>query len=311
MCARYAVTEGTGSPWVFRGVAESATGARRDVAIVRIRPELTRHQRFIEAALAQLRAAMLPNHPNVVEILDLARTPEGRLFVVGEYVEGCDLTALAARHRPLDLAHAARVMIACCDALAHAHARGVIHRDIAPRAILVSVAGEVKLGGFGLARLMMAPTPEEYPVPHGRLSYLPPEAAQGVAMDHRGDVFSAGAVLWELLAGRRLFLGDSDYSTMEQVRAARFVAIPGVDPMIDQVLRTALARDPAERYPTARAFGDALLDCAKQRGPADPGELSSCVLQTRLEISRTRRATAVDPEVMLEVARMTSIATAN
>lgn len=296
---------------MFRGVAESTPGARRDVAILRIRPELTRHARFVEQALTELRTAMLPRHPNLVEILAVARTPEGRLYVVAEHVEGCNLTALAARRKPMQLAHAIHVMIACCDALAHAHSEQVVHRDVAPRALMISVTGDVKLGGFGLARIVAAPTPKEYPVPHGRLSYLSPEATDGLDLDPRADVFAAGAVLWELLAGRRLFLGNSDYSTMERVRTASFIPIAGMAPMLDVLLRTALARDPAERYPTARAFVDALRAYARRRELAAPDGLPSLVQQTRLQASRLRRSIPIDPDVLFDVARMTSIGLPN
>ncbi|MGE0867907.1 MAG: hypothetical protein AB7P03_05075 [Kofleriaceae bacterium] len=139
---------------------------------------------------------------------------------------------------------------------------------------------------------------------------MSPEAASGLEVDHRADLFATGIVLWELLAGRRLFLGDTDYRTVELVREARVPAID-VDPKLDGIVRKALARDVDERFQTATAFGDALVEYARGfRLEAD--ETGKLARDVKFEVDYERSAKAINGEQLVqvqdEVRRMISIA---
>lgn len=281
--SRYRVLDALG-PRVYHAVAE-AEG--RQVVIVRAVPAQVQQRQFRDRALAQLRGAMLPRHPNVVELVELARSARDALFVVGEHVAGCSVQRLVAHGSRIGIGEAAHIAKGCCDALAHAQAHDVIHGALTPRSILVTVTGEVKLGGFGLAGVDLE---TEWPA-SSRFAYLSPEVANGLVAEPRSDLFSVGTLLWELLAGRRLFAGRSDYETVMLVREAHVPALDGIDPAFVAIVHTALARDPAARYPTARAMSAALA------GFADPGTLGDRVRATQ----HPRSAVPVDPETRLEL----------
>jgi serine/threonine-protein kinase len=259
MRARYRITAPLGrGKRVFRGVAELSGGRARDVAIMRVVPSLTKNQKFVAMLLDDMRSSLSLHHSNIVEVVDIARTLEDEYFVVTEYVDGCDLETIVSRRKRIELAHALHIIVESCRGLAHAHSFGAVHRDLSPRVVLLGTNGEVKLLDFGLAKANSQIESSDPGLVKGKFSYLSPEAASGVDVDHRADVFAAGIVLWELVAGRRLFLGPTDYQTVELIRAARVPAIEDVDPALDSIIRKALARDVVARFATAAELGNAL-----------------------------------------------------
>jgi serine/threonine-protein kinase len=286
---RYRVTEPLGrGARRFRGVEEAEDGSTRDVVIARLLPWM---ERFVE----ELRASLRLRHPNIIRLRDIARTPEAEYFAITEYIDGCDLKELVARRDRLAAPLAIQVVIECGQALECAHALGFVHRDVSPRALRVSTTGVVKLGDFGLAKVNSQIEATEPGVVKGKFGYLSPEAARGAGVDHRADVFAAGIVLWELLAGRRLFRGDTDYQTVELVRAAQVPAIDGLDRGLDTILRTALARDPDKRYQRATDFIQALVEHAVARHlPAAHAETAAFVREVQAEIVRD----PIDPRVV-------------
>lgn len=311
MGARYTVTAPLRGTRAFRGAAESSDGSRRDVVIQRFLPELTTNQRFVETFLDDLRSALPLKHSNIVEVLDIARTPANAYYVVTEYLEGCDLKALVTRRERIPLPHVLYVATECCKALTYAQAHDVIHRDVSPRAVLLSTKGEVKLGDFGLARANTTHESSDPGIVKGNFGYLSPEGAEALPVDHRGDVFALGVVLWELLAGRRLFLGGTDYETVMLVRGARFVPIDGLDRELDAVLRRALARDAGERYPHAADLADAMTRYAVSHGiEMSPRDTAMLVRDVWPEISR-ERVEPIDARILARVQddarRMSSI----
>ncbi|MFN0252814.1 MAG: serine/threonine protein kinase [Kofleriaceae bacterium] len=188
MRARYTVTEpldrGTR---VFRGVADFGGGFKRDVAIMRVLPVLTGNKKFVAMFLEELSSSLLLHHTNIVEVLDIAKTPEGAYFVVTEYVDGCDLKALIARRKRIAIQHVLHVLIECCKGLTHAHSliNTVVHRDVSPRAVLLSTKGAVKFVDFGLAKANAQIESSDPGIVKGKFSYLSPEAACGLDVDHR------------------------------------------------------------------------------------------------------------------------------
>ncbi len=274
---RYTITERLdrgGMAEVFRGVAESIQGFKKAVAIKRILPSLTKNQKFVSMFLDEAKLSLYLQHANVVQVFDIGMA-DNTYFLVMEYVNGCNLKHLIQttfqRNLRFDIGHAVYIMIEACKGLHYAHhlespetnePLHIVHRDISPPNILLSRMGEVKLVDFGLAKANSQIEKTDQGVVKGKFSYLSPEAARGVPVDPRADIFAIGIILWEMLAAKRLFYGDTDYQTVEQVRQARVPSLsalnPQVEPELDAIVRKALARDPADRYDSAASLGDAL-----------------------------------------------------
>jgi serine/threonine-protein kinase len=180
------------------------------------------------------------------------------------------LESLNKRGVRMRLADAIHICIEACRGLGYAHdlsdeshkPLGIVHRDISPPNIMVTRRGEVKLADFGLAKASNQFTATDPGIVKGKFSYLSPEAAFGNQVDARSDIFSLGIVLWEMLAGKRLFWGENDYATVKLVQQANIPRLAplnrDVDESFEEVLLKALTRDPADRYQTAREFGEAL-----------------------------------------------------
>src|SRR5262249_13191085 len=146
---------------------------------------------------------------------------------------------------------------------------GLVHRDVSPPNILISRAGEVKVTDFGLAKARTQLEKTDPGVVKGKFSYLSPEAVRGLEVDRRADIFSLGAVLWEMLAGRKLFEGRSDYETVQKIMQVEVSSLigkhPDIDPPFQEILFKALAGDRDERFQNAREFSDALANYLVER----------------------------------------------
>ena len=278
MRARYQTLErlgGGGQAEVFRGYAETLQGFKKTVAIKRILPSLAQDPRFVGMFLDEARLSLFLQHANVVQVFDIHRADDGAYLLVMEFVDGCDLKAAiereAQRGRTLEPRLALHILVEACRGLHYAHTLEhpesgqplhIVHRDVSPPNIMLSRNGEVKIVDFGLAKAKSQVEQTDQGVVKGKFSYLSPEAAWGLEVDARTDVFAVGIIAWELLAGRRLFYADSAYATVEQVRECRVPSLtalnPDVDAELDAVVRMALARDPDKRYPTAADLGEAL-----------------------------------------------------
>jgi serine/threonine protein kinase len=263
---------------VFRALD---TRLHRAVAIKVLRretvPSEERRRRFIREA----RAASALNHPHIVTIHDIDRAEvEGveRDFIVMELVKGQSLDKL---NRPggLPLEESLRYAIQMADALATAHEAGIVHRDVKPANLMVTERGQLKVLDFGLAKLLEpvgvdeeAPTfsatsyTEEAAV-LGTAAYMSPEQAEGKPVDARSDVFSFGAVLYEMLTGRRAFEGDSRVSIRtailrKDVRPARSLRsdIPGE---LERLVARCLAKERSRRYPSAKEVLTDLEGCQR------------------------------------------------
>ena len=329
---RYTITERLdhgGMAEVFRGVAESMEGFKKSVAIKRILPNLTKNQKFVSMFLDEARLSLFLQHANIVQVFDISRTPDNAYFLVMEYVDGCNLKALIERQkqkgRRIEIAHSIYLMIECCKALQYAHALehpetneplGIVHRDISPPNILLSKNGEVKLVDFGLAKANSQIESTDPGVVKGKFSYLSPEAASGLDVDHRADVFAVGIILWELFTGRRLFYGETDYQTVELVRQARVPSIaalnPEVEPELEQVVRKALARNADDRYQNANDLGDALAQYLfSRRMKVTARDIANLVKDTQVEMMRKRssepKESLIDALILDEMQKMTSL----
>ncbi len=253
-------------------VAESAgiEGFKKKVAIKRVLPHLSEKKRFIAMFLDEARLSAHLSHSNVVQVFDIG-IGDNTYFIVMEYVHGADLKQVIKHVRDqgktLPIEAAIYICAKMCEGLAYAHELSgehgenlnVVHRDISPPNVLCSEHGEIKIVDFGLAKASTQLEKSEAGIIKGKFSYLSPEAAHGHEVDARADIFAVGIMLWEMLAGRRLFQGKTDYETVKQVQAARVPPItqlcPSADAHLESILARALARERDARYASARALG--------------------------------------------------------
>ncbi len=260
---------------VYVAEAESVAGFKKKVAIKRILPSLLKEERFVRMFLDEARLSLNLNHANVVSVFDIGKSANA-YFIVMEYVEGTNLKYilqyLAKHHRSVPIPLTVWVLNEVLKGLDYAHelrdaetGRGlaIVHRDISPPNILVSWNGEVKLTDFGLAKAATQLESTDPGVVKGKFAYLAPEAAHGLEVDHRADIFAVGILAFEMLTGQRLFLGETDYGTVENVRKAEVPSMrslnPDIPPELEQIVRNALSKDVEARYQNASDFADDLL----------------------------------------------------
>jgi len=273
---RYRVTErleAGGMAEVFRGEAMSVQGFKKQVAIKRVLPHLAQNKNFISMFLDEARLGARLAHANIVTVFDIGAA-DNTFFIVMEFIDGCNLKAIIEEHRQqgrrIPVKEAVYIAIEACKGLSFAHEvqdddnndLHIVHRDISPPNILISKRGEVKVTDFGLAKATTQLEKTDPGVVKGKFSYLSPEAALGEPVDARTDVYALGIVLWEMLAGRRLYLGETDYATVKLVQQSNVPSLsrinPEVDAQLERVIGKSLEKDVAKRYQTARDFGDSL-----------------------------------------------------
>jgi serine/threonine-protein kinase len=231
---------------------------------------------FAAALEREARLLAQLGHPNIIGLYDFVRKDE-RMWLVLEHVDGVTLAEVLDKTGPLSQASAVFIARALASALEHAHARGVIHRDLRPQHVLVSSAGDVKLTDFAVAadeRLPTAPEILSGATGPPSLSYTSPEQILGEPPDPRSDLFSLGVVLYELVAGTPPFGGSDDRSATSRIRneppppLGRFV--PDLSPALERVVLRCLQKLPSDRFQSAGDLGDALALAEREIGIAEP-----------------------------------------
>jgi eukaryotic-like serine/threonine-protein kinase len=246
----------------------------RTVAIKRLHPHLAREgaERFTREALA---AASL-SHPSIVAVFDAGEDDDGGPYLVMEYVEGRTLSRELAGRGLLPPAEAVSIAIACAESLAHAHQRGVIHRDVKPGNVLLGNDGSVKLTDFGIAKVAWDEKQlTETASLIGTAAYLSPEQAAGGEATAQSDIYSLGVVLYQMITGRVPFEADNPVATA-LAHTSRQPDPPGqllpLPPQLEQVVMRCLEKEPARRFPDASSLADALR--ALQESTALPPPLN-------------------------------------
>ena len=266
---------------VWKGKATSLRGFEKLVAIKRVLPDLAKKDTFINMFLDEAWLSLHLNHANVVQTFDIG-TSDGAYFIVMEWVDGVNLKGviesvkLSGDRIPLE--QAIFISAEVCKGLYHAHRRhtpdgqplNIVHRDISPPNLLISREGEVKLVDFGLAKAATQALVTDQGMIKGKFSYLSPEAAWGKPVDERADIFAVGALLWEMLAGRRLFEGATNKETVLMIREAPVPGLEQFNPYVDQelmeIIRRSLAREKDDRYSTAKELGQDLTSYLFKHG---------------------------------------------
>ena len=299
-----------GMATVHRAESQSAGGFRKRVALKRMLPHLADEPHLIESFAREARLASHLHHQHIAQTFDLG-VMEGTYFIAMELIVGPTLRQLmhqcetAAGAIPIE--HVLALAVPIAEALDYAHtlhdengrSLGIVHRDVSPTNVIVSSAGIVKLIDFGLAKVASSRSTKTG-ILKGKLSYMAPEYTLG-QLDHRADLFSLGVVVHEMLTGRPLFDAPSDYDAVQLLRAmpiqppSRWNARVSRD--LDDIVMTALARDPAKRWQTAAAMSAALRGVAREQGSVTTHEqlaawIEWAFTQTAAEESKLARVIA-------------------
>ncbi len=255
---------------VWKGKATSMRGFEKLVAIKRVLPDLAKKSDFINMFLDEARLSLHLNHANVVQTFDIGSSEEA-YFIVMEWVDGMNLKGILESIQlsgdKIPVEQALFIAKELCKGLYHAHRRktpdgkplNIVHRDISPPNLLISREGEIKVVDFGLAKAATQALTTDQGMIKGKFSYLSPEAAWGKVVDERADIFAVGALIWEMLAGRRLFDGASNKETVLMVREAHVPSLEDLNPYVDaelmNIVYRSLAKEPDNRYSTAKELG--------------------------------------------------------
>lgn len=237
----------------------------KPVAIKAIEPSLLREARYIDLFLEEAKNAGKLNHNNIVHIYNLVRDENGQFFIIMEYIDGVDLGKILrwCQKRNMTIPHHLSVFIVkeICKALEYAHNKRdlmtdkplrLVHQDISPSNIMASISGHVKLIDFGLAKIRFQNNSSDQIVLSGKLPYMAPEQVNGGVIDRRTDIFSLGAVFYEMLTGERLFPLDDPYQTVELIKKCKIdvslLERYHIDVSLQQILLKMLQRDSDQRY---------------------------------------------------------------
>jgi serine/threonine-protein kinase len=243
----------------------------RDVAIKLLREQYSDDEEFVERFKREAQSAAALTHPNIVSIFDRGRSEGGDYYIAMEYVPGGTLKERLVRDGALSPGVAAGVAEQIADALAAAHEKGVIHRDIKPQNVLVTRSGDVKVTDFGIARAASSSVVTATSVVLGTAGYMSPEQARGEPVGPASDLYSVGVVLYEMLTGNLPFEAESPFALamqhVNQPPPSPRAANPEVPEALDAITMKLLAKDPKDRYQSANALAG---DLERVRGGLVP-----------------------------------------
>ena len=265
---------------VYKGVNPTI---RSRVAIKVLSHECSQRPDLIERFFAEARAVNLIRNESIVNVLDLSKLSDGRPYIVMEYLDGSPLGRVIAQRGRLPSGSLSRLIEEVLSALGAAHDKGVIHRDIKPDNIFVTLQGRAKILDFGIAKLADEDRQGLGPTRAGSLlgtpHYMSPEQAQSRPVDARADLYAIGVILYEATTGRKPFTGTSVYEILRghielsPVRPLQLV--PELAPALEHVILRALAKDPAQRWQSARELSTALSGACQYLAPSEWDALTS------------------------------------
>ncbi|MDD5308119.1 MAG: serine/threonine protein kinase [Deltaproteobacteria bacterium] len=258
---------------VFKAKAFGVEGFERLIAVKRILPSIAEDEEFITMFIDEAKIAVQLTHANIAQIFDLGKVGDS-FFIALEYVPGKDLRAIFDRMRKtgqsVPIPMACYLTMKVCEGLDYAHNKkdgagrdlNLVHRDVSPQNILISYDGEVKLIDFGIAKAAGKAGKTQAGILKGKFGYMSPEQVRGLPLDRRSDLFAMGICLWELVTGERLFVGDSDFSTLEKVRNVEITPPSAYNRKIpedlEKIILKALNKEVEDRYQSAMDLHDDL-----------------------------------------------------
>ena len=297
--------------------AEHVTIKKR-CAIKILNPEYAHRGELVERFLQEARAASMIAHENVVEITDFGATPTGSVFFVMEMLVGEDLAETIKRDGPLPWSRSAAITLQICRALQAAHDKGIIHRDMKPEnCFRIERSGNpdfIKVLDFGIAKVTGEDTGAARLTSTGMIfgtpTYMSPEQAQGMRVDHRADIYAVGVILYELCTGKVPFYADNFMGIltkhMFEEPPAPSVVAPQADisPEIEAVILKAMQKDRDLRFQTLRELSDAILDVGTGAAPVDviPERRSRPITGAQTQFQRPSTAPPLAPTTVETVA---------
>jgi len=254
---------------IFKAKVAGAEGFEKELVIKRILSHFSEDESFIQMFIDEARLTAKLTHPNIVQIFDFD-VVEGSYYIAMEYIEGKDLKDVleqAIKQKdPLSVAQCVWLAMEIAKGLYYAHTKddkgqplNIVHRDVTPSNVMISYRGDVKLMDFGIAKAAQRSTKTQAGAVKGKVAYMSPEQARGKPLDGRSDLFALGVMVWEMLTGRRLFLAESDFETLNNVLKLEPPAPSSLNPDVpsdlDPIILKCLEKDPNKRYPNVDAFG--------------------------------------------------------
>jgi len=280
-----------GTAEIYLARIAGAAGFEKYVVVKCLHDHLADDPEFVKMFLDEARLAACLDHSNIVQTMELGEH-ENRYFMVMEFLAGLSLAMVVRRATerlqggriPVQLV--LNIVAQSCAGLHYAHERtssgkplNIVHRDISPQNLVISFEGVVKVVDFGIAKAELRETKTRSGTIKGKFAYMSPEQCIATNVDRRTDVFALGVIAHELLTGHRLFKRASPYETYQAVIECN-VPPPSaqnheLDPSIDPIIMRAVAKNKEDRYPTAEAFGDAILGYLHHRGKGSgPNDVS-------------------------------------
>jgi eukaryotic-like serine/threonine-protein kinase len=275
--SRYRILRRIGSGGMADVYCAEDTHLGRQVALKVLHRRFAQDEEFVERFRREASAAAGLQHPNVVGVFDRGRH-DGTYYIAMEHLPGRTLKEIVVAEAPLAQERVVDFGLQILQAAGFAHRHGVIHRDFKPHNVIVDDRSHAKVTDFGIARAGASEMTETGSI-MGTAQYLSPEQAQGHAVTATSDLYSIGVMLYEMLAGRLPFEGDSAVAIALKHLSEAPVPIsqlrPDVHPALESVVMAALAKDPARRWQSAEDFGEALAAAGAQLGDASAGGSTS------------------------------------
>lgn len=294
---------------VYKAKTFGVEGFERIVAVKKILPAIAEDKEFISMFIDEAKIAVQLNHANIAQIFDLGNIND-EYYIALEYVPGHDLRMIFDRcvrnSRKLDIGCVCYIVSKICEGLDFAHNKrdangepmNIIHRDISPQNILLSYEGECKLIDFGIAKATNKSSATQVGILKGKFSYMSPEQVSGKTnIDRRSDIFALGIVLFEMLTLKRLFVGASDFETLEKIRKVE-VSPPtlynsDIPEELEDIVLKALEKDVSLRYQTANELQEALQRFMFKQGiyyqAKDLGEFMHSMFMQEIALEQKKR----------------------
>jgi len=299
---------------VFKAKTVGVEGFERIVALKRILPSIAEDEEFITMFIDEAKIAVQLQHANIAQIFDLGKVDDS-YFIALEYVNGRDLRGifddLRKQGQVMPMPQVCHLIMQLCEGLDYAHnkrdAQGrdlnLVHRDVSPQNVLISYEGEVKLIDFGIAKAAGKASKTQAGILKGKFGYMSPEQVRGLPIDRRSDIFALGIVLYEMLTSERLFIGESDFSTLEKVRNVEIIPPSSfnsdIPDKLERIVLKALEKNVEDRYQNAIDLHDDLQMFMHSVGLfASRKDLSAWMKRTFADdISQSGEGAEVDDDV--------------